>query len=85
VPFSQAPDYVAKYHPFAKLPAFQDQKVKLFESRAISRYLAAMYPGALNPPSDVIKAAYYDQAASVEVSYFEPPIEKLGFELIFKK
>lgn len=76
---------MSEFHPFAKLPAFQDDKVKLFESRAISRYLAGKHSGSLTPPTDLVEAPYYDQAASVEQSYFEPPIEKLGFELMFKK
>ncbi|KAK4936730.1 hypothetical protein LTR10_022454 [Elasticomyces elasticus] len=80
-----ASEYVSEFHPFARLPAFQDEKVKIFESRAISRYLAGKYSGSLTPPTDLVEAAYYDQAASVEHSYFEPPIEKLGFELVFKK
>ncbi|KAH7133838.1 glutathione S-transferase [Dactylonectria macrodidyma] len=81
-----APDYVKKHHPFAKVPAFQDADINLFESRAICRYLASKHRSELGPPAGDIKAlALFEQAASVEASYFEPAVEKLGFELIFKK
>ncbi|KAK5059693.1 hypothetical protein LTR84_009576 [Exophiala bonariae] len=83
--------YVSEHHPFGKVPAFQDDHVKLFESRAICRYLVARKPGHLTPPfagtssASLVQGARFEQAASVEQSYFEPPLEKLGFELIFKK
>ncbi|KAH7112986.1 glutathione S-transferase [Dactylonectria estremocensis] len=82
----QDPKYVKERHPFAKVPAFQDADVNLFESRAICRYLANKYQSELSPSiKDNKTLALFEQAASVEVSYFEPAIEKLGFELIFKK
>ncbi|KAH6950321.1 glutathione S-transferase [Ilyonectria sp. MPI-CAGE-AT-0026] len=81
-----APDYIKKHHPFAKVPAFQDADINLFESRAICRYLASKHRSELGPPAGDVKAlALFEQAASVEASYFEPAVEKLGFELIFKK
>ncbi|KAH7110150.1 glutathione S-transferase [Dactylonectria macrodidyma] len=82
----QDPKYVQGRHPFAKVPAFQDADVNLFESRAICRYLANKYQSELSPSIKDNKAlALFEQAASVEASYFEPAIEKLGYELIFKK
>ncbi|KAH7137492.1 glutathione S-transferase [Dactylonectria estremocensis] len=79
------PDYVKNHHPFAKVPAFQDADINLFESRAICRYLANKHRSELGPPAGDIKAlALFEQAASVEASYFEPAVEKLAFELIFK-
>lgn len=80
------PKYVAEHHPFAKVPAFQNADVKMFESRAICRYLANRHQSELGPPIGDNKAlALFEQAASVEASYFEPTVEKLAFELIFKK
>ncbi|KAH6997367.1 glutathione S-transferase [Ilyonectria destructans] len=82
----QDPKYVAEHHPFAKVPAFQNADVKMFESRAICRYLANRHQSELGPPIGDSKAlASFEQAASVEASYFEPTVEKLAFELIFKK
>ncbi|VUC32401.1 unnamed protein product [Clonostachys rosea] len=82
----QSSEYVKKHHPFAKVPAFQDGEVKIFESRAIARYLAARNNSPLVPAFDNIKAlAAFEQAASVEYAYFEPAVSALGFELIFKK
>ncbi|KAF7552154.1 hypothetical protein G7Z17_g4510 [Cylindrodendrum hubeiense] len=80
------PEYVKERHPFAKVPAFQDADVNIFESRAICRYLVNRYPSELSPPTGDNKAlALFEQAASVEASYFESAVEKLAFELIFKK
>ncbi|KAF4339353.1 glutathione S-transferase [Fusarium beomiforme] len=80
------PEYVRDHHPFAKVPVFQDNGIEIFESRAITRYLAAKHKSHLVPPSDNPEAlAVFEQAASVEYAYFEPAVSSLGFELIFKK
>ncbi|KAL6704160.1 hypothetical protein ACN47E_008720 [Coniothyrium glycines] len=80
-----SPDFIASHHPFGKLPALEDGNVKLFESRAISRYLVSKYPGSLSLPTDSAALGLFEEAASVEYSYFEPAASKLGFEKIFKK
>lgn len=59
--------------------------MKLFESRAICRYLANKYSQEVNllgPESDL---GLFEQAASVEYSYFDPPFQKLAYEKIFKR
>uniref|UniRef100_A0A8H7TNM8 glutathione transferase n=1 Tax=Bionectria ochroleuca TaxID=29856 RepID=A0A8H7TNM8_BIOOC len=83
----QSSEYVKKHHPFAKVPVFQDGEVKIFESRAITRYLVATTNNSpLVPAFDDTKAlATFEQAASIEQAYFEPAVSALGFELIFKK
>ncbi|KAH7125687.1 glutathione S-transferase, partial [Dendryphion nanum] len=79
------PEYIAKHHPLARVPAIEDNGTKLFESRAICRYLAAKYPGSLSIPSDPVEIGLFEQAASVEYAYFEPAASRLGWEKIFKK
>ncbi|KAM0424285.1 hypothetical protein ACHAPT_010430 [Fusarium lateritium] len=79
------PAYVEEHHPFAKVPAYQDGDLKIFESRAICRYLANKHSSPLGPPSSPEALAAFEQAASVEYAYFEPSVATLGFELIFKK
>ncbi|KAH7134868.1 glutathione S-transferase [Dendryphion nanum] len=79
------PEYVANHHPLAKVPAIEDNSTKLFESRAICRYLATKYPGVLSLPTDPVEIGRFEEAASVEYAYFEPAGSKLGWEKIFKK
>jgi glutathione S-transferase len=59
--------------------------VKLFESRAICRYLAKEYLGEIDMLGPESGLALFEQAASVEYSYFEPPIKGLAYEKMFKK
>ncbi|KAF2647733.1 glutathione S-transferase [Lophiostoma macrostomum CBS 122681] len=81
----RSPGFVASHHPFGKLPAIQDDGIKLFESRAIARYLVAKQPGPLSVPTDLAAIGQFEEAASVEYSYFDPAVSKLGWEKIFKK
>lgn len=86
VPFNQlqTPEHLAR-HPFGKLPVLQDGDLKLFESRAISRYIAAQYDkkGTLYP-ADPRTRALIEQWISVEQSYFRAA-EEVAVELIFSK
>lgn len=82
----QDPEYVKDHHPFAKVPVFQDSGLEIFESRAISRYLAVKNDSPLIPHYDDAKAlAAFEQLASVEYAYFEPAVSTLAFELVFKR
>ena len=76
-----------KRHPWGKIPSvtFPDG-FTLYESRAISQYLARKYSFPLLPPqSDVEATALYDQAASEELQYFNEAAGKIGFEKFAKK
>ena len=58
------------------------------ESRAICRYLEAKYKGKgteLIPTSDVQSQALFEQAASIEISYFDPSASEIVYERVFKK
>jgi glutathione S-transferase len=60
--------------------------LEIFESRAISRYLAVKNESPLIPHYGDAKAvAAFEQLASVEYAYFEPAVSTLAFELIFKR
>ncbi|KAJ4319012.1 hypothetical protein N0V94_004149 [Neodidymelliopsis sp. IMI 364377] len=78
-------DFIASHHPFGKLPALQNDEIKLFESRAIARYLVSKHSGPLSLPTDSATLGQFEEAASVEYSYFDPAVNKLGWEKIFKK
>ncbi|CAE6446681.1 unnamed protein product [Rhizoctonia solani] len=81
------PEYLDNYHPFGVIPVLEDEDgTKIFESRAISRYLVAKYaPGSplLPTPSDVKAYGLFEQAASIEYSSFDPPASSLTFERVF--
>jgi glutathione S-transferase len=67
--------------------------IKLFlflnlESRAICRYLELKYKGKgteLVPSKDAAAIGLFEQAASIETSYFDGPASGIVFERVFKK
>ncbi|KAF9499087.1 glutathione S-transferase-like protein [Pleurotus eryngii] len=81
----KAPQYLEK-HPFGKVPYIDDDGFILYESRAISRYLATKYSGQGTQliPKDLQAWARFEQAASVEVCNFEPYASGVVFEKYYK-
>ncbi len=58
------------------------------ESRAIARYLELKYPGQgteLIPSKNAAAKGLFEQAASIETSYFDPSASGIVYELAFKK
>jgi glutathione S-transferase len=80
----KTPEYKAKHQPFGKIPALHDDDFHLYESRAITKYIADKYDktGKLDP-ADPKKRALVEQWISVETSYYNAA-EKLVGELVFK-
>ncbi|KAJ7627340.1 glutathione S-transferase [Roridomyces roridus] len=70
--------------PFGQLPCIDDNGFVMYECRAIARYLVDKYPKdgpALIPAAnDVIGRARFEQAASVEVTNFQPHAFKIYVE-----
>ncbi|ETS73509.1 hypothetical protein PFICI_14455 [Pestalotiopsis fici W106-1] len=85
------PGFVDLHHPFGIIPAIEDDGVKLFESRAICRYLVDKYgqseQKSLLPSKAAGAVGYglYEQALSIEYSYFDPSMKSLSYELLFKQ
>ena len=82
----KSPAYLA-IQPFGQMPYLDDDGFKLFESRAICRYLALKYGGVgtlIPSPSDVRKTALFEQAASIELTNFDPAAFGLAFENVIK-
>nr|P42769.1 RecName: Full=Glutathione S-transferase PM239X14; AltName: Full=GST class-phi [Arabidopsis thaliana]CAA48376.1 glutathione transferase [Arabidopsis thaliana] len=81
------PAYLDNYHPFGVIPVLEDEDgTKIYESRAISRYLVAKYgkgSSLLPSPSDPKAYGLFEQAASVEYSSFDPPASSLAYERVF--
>ncbi|KAI4595200.1 Glutathione S-transferase F10 [Pestalotiopsis sp. 9143b] len=87
----KSPGFVQSHHPFGVIPVIEDDGVRLFESRAICRYLVEKYSQtqheSLVPltPADAATHGLYEQALSVEYSYFDPAMKTLSYELLFKQ
>ncbi|KEZ44982.1 hypothetical protein SAPIO_CDS2368 [Scedosporium apiospermum] len=85
----KAPDYIKDFHPFGRIPVLDDGEIRLFESRAICQYLVAKYGKQHGLDAarhgSAAEIGTYEQAASVEFSYFDPSISGLAYENIFKK
>ncbi|PSS06231.1 Glutathione S-transferase [Actinidia chinensis var. chinensis] len=79
-------DHFLCLNPFGQVPAFEDGDLKLFESRAITQYVAHVYTGKgtqlifENPKKMATMAVWME----VEAHQFDPLASKLGWELVYK-
>ncbi|KAE8727593.1 Glutathione S-transferase PARB [Hibiscus syriacus] len=76
------------HNPFGQVPAFEEGDLKLFESRAITQYIAHEYSDKgtqlLLPGSNKTMAVLH-LWKEVESHQFDPPSAKLIYELRFKR
>ncbi|KAG9123815.1 hypothetical protein FRC07_013863 [Ceratobasidium sp. 392] len=83
------PEYLENLQPFGIIPVLEDEDgLKIYESRAIGRYLTAKYGKGSNllPSSSDVKAyGLFEQAASIEYSSFDPYASGLTKERVFSK
>ncbi|KIJ25755.1 hypothetical protein M422DRAFT_273275 [Sphaerobolus stellatus SS14] len=82
------PEYLETKQPFGLVPVLVDGDFTIFESRAISRYIATKYAGRgtplLPPANDIVKVGKFEQAASIETANFDPFASGIASELVFK-
>ncbi|CAA7391471.1 unnamed protein product [Spirodela intermedia] len=81
----KAPEYL-KIQPFGQVPAFQDESITLFESRAISRYLCDKFADKGNKGlfgNGLLERASIEQWLEAEAQSFNPPSSVLVFQLAF--
>lgn len=73
-------------NPFGQVPALEDGDVKLFESRAISQYIAYTYESSGTPLTykDGKQRAELAVWMEVEAHQFDPVASKLAWELVYK-
>ena len=81
----KAASFVAK-QPFGQVPYIEDEGLVVFESRAICRYAALKYGGTerglIPEAGDIAATAAFEQAASVEMSNFDPYVSGLAYEAV---
>jgi len=77
-------EYLNNEQPFGQVPVLHDNDFKVYESRAISRYIDEVVYGNDLTPRDPQLRALMEQWISVEMSNYKP-CETLVYELIFKK
>ncbi|XP_039155574.1 glutathione S-transferase-like [Eucalyptus grandis] len=70
-------------NPFGQVPAFEDGDLKLFESRAITQYIAHVYEDKGTPLVCEGKANIFSWM-EVEAHQFDPAASKLHWELVYK-
>ncbi|KAF7513051.1 Glutathione S-transferase hmp2 [Endocarpon pusillum] len=76
-----------KLQPFGKVPVLEDDRFLIFESRAICKYFVRKYTSGpkLIPEGDDKAYGLFEQACSVEHSYFAAASEIIGTKIIIKK
>ncbi|CAF2730004.1 unnamed protein product [Rotaria sp. Silwood2] len=80
--------YMEEKQPFGVIPVLIDEDgFKIYESRAICRYLELKYKGKGTEliPKDIKAQGLFEQAASIETSYFDPYASGIVVERVFKK
>ncbi|KAI4374891.1 hypothetical protein MLD38_012830 [Melastoma candidum] len=81
----KSPDYL-KIQPFGQVPAFQDESITLFESRAICRYVCEKHANkgnrGLYSTNPLVKASI-EQWLEAEGQSYNPPSSVLVFQLAF--
>ncbi|KAJ7642085.1 glutathione S-transferase [Roridomyces roridus] len=77
----KTPAYL-EHQPFGQIPYIDDNGFELYESRAICRYLVATYgPTSGLIPTEAKAHARFEQAASIELTNFDPYASKAGLQL----
>ena len=78
------PGYRESRHPFGKMPAFQHDDVKLYETSAIAHYVNDVFPGNSLVPSNPVARSQMHQWNSSVIDYIYPSmVRNYVLEYIF--
>lgn len=80
----KSPEHIAR-HPFGVVPVLEDDGTRLYESRAIIRYLDRKLSGPSLTPTDHQAYGRMEQFISVESSYFSGPAMKIVMKALMKR
>lgn len=80
----KSPEHTAR-QPFGQIPVLDDGDFRMYESRAIARYLDQTLSGTQLTPGDAKGRAQMEQWISVETTNFTPHAMKIIWEGFFKK
>ncbi|KAI7747698.1 hypothetical protein M8C21_023571 [Ambrosia artemisiifolia] len=83
---NKSPQFLADHNPFGQVPVFEHDDLKLFESRAITKYVAETFAdkGTSLIYKDPKKSAIQTVWMEVEAQKFDPTTSKLGWEIVLK-
>jgi glutathione S-transferase len=80
---SKSPEYIAELHPFGRIPAFEHDGFRLYETQAIIRYLDQIFPEPLLTPIDPKERARMNQViGTIEWYLFPKAVAPIGFNRI---
>jgi len=82
----KTPEYLSK-HPFGQVPYIDDDGFILYESKAISYYIASKYADQGTPllPTGVEATALYQQAVFAQISHIDEHARKAVVEIYSKR
>lgn len=69
---SKTPEYLERHHPFGRIPAFEHDGFKLYETQAIIRYLDEIFPNPPLTPGNPERRARMNQIIGIIEWYFFP-------------
>jgi glutathione S-transferase len=67
-------DYRLRHHPFGRIPAFEHEGFRLYETSAIARYVDEVFAGVALQPTDVRLRARMNQVISILDNYAYPTL-----------
>jgi glutathione S-transferase len=68
----KTPDYLENHHPFGRIPAFEHDGFRIYETQAILRYIDQVFPDPAQTPADPKDRARMNQVIGIIEWYFFP-------------
>jgi len=81
----KSPEYLQNLQPFGQIPVLEDGDVKIFESRAIARYICDKHEsqGTKLFGSSLKERALVNQWIEVESQNYNPAVSSIVFQIVF--